>query len=36
MHYPPAVRNALMGMPDADVWNNLSVTDPPVAIAPTT
>jgi hypothetical protein len=32
MHYPPAVRTALMAMPDADVWNRLSVTDPPVAL----
>jgi catechol 2,3-dioxygenase-like lactoylglutathione lyase family enzyme len=30
MHYPPAVREALMGMPDATVWERLSVTDPPV------
>ncbi len=32
MHYPPAVRTAIMGMPDADVWNRLSVTEPPVAL----
>ncbi len=34
MHYPPVIREAIMGMPDADVWNNLSVTDPPVTITP--
>jgi len=32
MHYPPATRDALMGMPDAAVWDKLSVTDPPVAL----
>ena len=32
MHYPPAVRDAIMGMPDAAVWDNLSVTDPPVTL----
>ncbi len=32
LHYPPAVRDAIMGMPDAAVWDNLSVTDPPVAL----
>lgn len=32
MHYPPAVRTAIMGMPDQDVWNRLSVTEPPVAL----
>jgi catechol 2,3-dioxygenase-like lactoylglutathione lyase family enzyme len=30
MHYPPAVRETLMGMPDATVWEKLSVPDPPV------
>ena len=32
MHYPPAVREAIMGMPDAAVWQKLSVTDPPVPL----
>ena len=32
MHYPPATRNVLMGMPDAAVWDKLRVTDPPVAL----
>jgi len=32
MHYPPATRDALMAMPDAVVWDKLSVTDPPVAL----
>ena len=32
MHYSPAVREAIMGMPDADVWNNLSVPEPPVPL----
>ena len=32
MHYPPAVREAIMGTPDADVWNNFSVTEPPVPL----
>jgi hypothetical protein len=30
MHYRPAVRDAIMGMPDADVWDKFSVTEPPV------
>ena len=32
MHYPAPAREAIMGMADADVWNDLSVTDPPVAL----
>ena len=32
MHYPAPVRDFLMGMPDADVWNNLSESTPPVAL----
>jgi catechol 2,3-dioxygenase-like lactoylglutathione lyase family enzyme len=32
MHYPPAVRDAIMGMPDAAVWADFSVTDPPVPL----
>lgn len=32
MHYPDAVRNVIMEMPDADVWNNLSESTPPVAL----
>lgn len=32
MHYPPAVRDAIMGMPDVDVWNRLSVPEPPVVL----
>ena len=32
MHYPPAVRTAIMGMPDADVWTRLSESTPPVPI----
>jgi catechol 2,3-dioxygenase-like lactoylglutathione lyase family enzyme len=32
MHYPPAVRSAIMGMPDAAVWADFSVTDPPVPL----
>ncbi len=32
MHYPPAVREAIMGMSDATVWHKLSVTDPPVPL----
>jgi hypothetical protein len=32
MHYPPAVRDAIMGSPDDAVWNNLSVPEPPVAL----
>ena len=32
MHYPPAVRDTIMGTPDADVWNNFSVTEPPVPL----
>lgn len=31
MHYPPAVRTAIMAMPDADVWTRLSESTPPVA-----
>jgi hypothetical protein len=30
MHYRPAVRDAIMGMPDADMWDKFSVPDPPV------
>jgi len=33
MHYPPAVRDAIMAMPDDAVWDNLSVPDPPVALS---
>jgi catechol 2,3-dioxygenase-like lactoylglutathione lyase family enzyme len=32
MHYPPAVRTAIMGMADADVWTRLSESTPPVAL----
>ncbi len=32
MHYPPAVRTSIMGMPDAAVWDDFSVTDPPVPL----
>ncbi len=32
MHYPDAVREYIMGMSDADVWNNLSESTPPVAL----
>jgi catechol 2,3-dioxygenase-like lactoylglutathione lyase family enzyme len=32
MHYPPAVRDSIMGLPDAAVWENFSVTDPPVPL----
>ncbi len=32
MHYPPAVREAIMGMSDDAVWDNLSVPEPPVAL----
>jgi catechol 2,3-dioxygenase-like lactoylglutathione lyase family enzyme len=32
MHYPPTVRDAIMGMPDAAVWADFSVTDPPVPL----
>jgi catechol 2,3-dioxygenase-like lactoylglutathione lyase family enzyme len=32
MHYPPAVRTAIMAMPDADVWSRLSESTPPVAL----
>jgi catechol 2,3-dioxygenase-like lactoylglutathione lyase family enzyme len=32
MHYPPAVRTSIMGMPDAAVWADFSVTDPPVPL----
>jgi catechol 2,3-dioxygenase-like lactoylglutathione lyase family enzyme len=32
MHYRPAVRTAIMEMSDADVWNNLSVPEPPVPL----
>jgi catechol 2,3-dioxygenase-like lactoylglutathione lyase family enzyme len=32
MHYPARVRKMLMGMPDDDVWDNLSETTPPVDI----
>ncbi len=32
MHYPPAVRTAIMGMADADVWNRLSESTPPVVL----
>jgi catechol 2,3-dioxygenase-like lactoylglutathione lyase family enzyme len=31
MHYPDPVREYLMGMPDEDVWRNLSEPTPPVA-----
>ena len=30
LHYPEAVRRAIMGMSDADMWNNVSFPDPPV------
>lgn len=30
MHYPPPVRDAIMAMSDADTWDKLSVTEPPV------
>ena len=30
MHYPAAMRDAIMGMPDAAVWDDLSVPEPPV------
>lgn len=33
LHYPAPVRDAIMGTPDAAVWDNLSVTDPPVSLA---
>ena len=32
MHYPDAVREFIMGMPDADVWTNLSESTPPVTL----
>ena len=32
MHYPPAVRTAIMTMPDADVWTRLSESTPPVPL----
>jgi catechol 2,3-dioxygenase-like lactoylglutathione lyase family enzyme len=32
MHYPPPVRDALMAVPDAEVWTRLSVPEPPVAL----
>ena len=32
LRYPDAVREAIMGMPDADLWNNLSESTPPVAL----
>jgi catechol 2,3-dioxygenase-like lactoylglutathione lyase family enzyme len=32
LHYPPHVREAIMGMSDADVWNRLSEPDPPVEL----
>jgi catechol 2,3-dioxygenase-like lactoylglutathione lyase family enzyme len=32
MHYPPAVRDSIMGLPDAAVWEHFSVTDPPVPL----
>ena len=31
-HYPARVRDMIMGMPDADVWNNLSESTPPVSL----
>jgi catechol 2,3-dioxygenase-like lactoylglutathione lyase family enzyme len=33
MHYPAPVREAIMGMPDADVWNRLSEPNPPISLA---
>lgn len=30
LRYPPPVRERIMGMPDADVWNGLSEPTPPV------
>lgn len=30
LHYPEAVRNALMGMPDEEMWTRVSFPDPPV------
>ncbi len=32
LRYPDVVREAIMGMPDADVWTNLSESTPPVAL----
>jgi catechol 2,3-dioxygenase-like lactoylglutathione lyase family enzyme len=32
LRYPEAVRRAIMGMPDADLWTNLSESTPPVAL----
>ncbi len=31
LRYPDAIREAIMGMPDADLWTNLSEPTPPVA-----
>jgi catechol 2,3-dioxygenase-like lactoylglutathione lyase family enzyme len=31
MHYPPAAYAGLMSMSDADIWNNLSETTPPIS-----
>lgn len=33
LHYPEVIRNALMGMPDAEMWSKVSFPDPPVAPA---
>ncbi len=32
LRYPDPIREAIMGMPDADLWNNLSESTPPVAL----
>ena len=32
LRYPEAVRRAIMDMPDADLWTNLSESTPPVAL----
>ena len=32
LHYPPPVLQAIMGMSDHDMWNNVSFTDPPVPL----
>lgn len=32
LHYPPEIREAILTTPDEAVWENFSVTDPPVSL----